>query len=337
MTLEGKVTGKSLTAEQEDRLKGAILGAACGNALGGSCVGLNHKEILGTAGISVLRDFVPGLTRSQYPEHRPGEVLSDFLLGKALAEILIENQGKIDKDSLKTKFSHLLEDKEFLRSGAGAHCLAALRRLVDELPPSEDSIEATHVSGAARAFTLGCMPQGSNGDSREAIAIMQAELTHNNRSVAAAAAVIAKTIARFVEGISLESEEEVKKYVGEQLAYSRSIDERFADFWDDVAPDLDYSSQATEIPYSLVNVEPSVFECVPSAVGLFLIFRHDPEEAICAAARIGGDTDTVALIVGALAGAYHGASKLPQRWVDSLENKEEVDKLVDGLKTLWTS
>lgn len=70
-------------------------------------------------------------------------------------------------------------------------------------------------------------------------------------------------------------------------------------------------------------------------MGLFLIFRHDPEEAICAAARIGGDTDTVALIVGALAGAYHGASKLPARWVENLENREEVEKLAEAIIQLW--
>lgn len=320
---------------KQDRIRGAILGAACGNALGGSCVGLNHKEILGTAGISVLRDFVPGLTKSQYPNHKAGEVLSDFLLGQALAEILISNNGKFEKDDVKNKFESLLEDKEFLSAGAGALCLAALRRLVDELPPSEDRLEATHVSGAARAFTIGCIPGGSNGDSRKSLAIMQAELTHHNKSVAAAAAVISETIAGFIDGVKIDSEDDVRQYVGEKLDFARKIDERFADFWDDVAPDLDYSEQATEIPYSLVNVEPSVFECVPSAVGLFLIFRNDPEEAICAAARVGGDTDTVALIVGALAGAYHGASKLPKRWVDNLINKEEVDKITSGLSKLW--
>ena len=333
--MEEKVTGVKLTGAQEDRLRGAILGAACGNALGGSCVGLNHKEILGTAGARVLRDFVPGLTRSQYPEHKPGQVLSDFLLGKALADIVIDNKGSLDKESLKNKFKVLLEDKEFLSSGPGAHCLASLRRLVDELPPSEDSIESTHVSGAARAFTLGCLPEAKNGNSRESMAMLQAELTHHNKSVAAAAAVIAKTIAGLIQGIDLESEENVKKYVGEQLAFSRSIDERFADFWDDVAPDLDYSSQATDIPYSLVNVEPSVFECVPSAVGLFLIFCHDLEEVIYTATHIGGDTDTVALIVGALAGAYHGASKLPARWVENLENREAVEKLAEAIIQLW--
>lgn len=329
------MTDTRLTDEIKDKLKGALYGAACGNSLGGSCVGLNHKEILGTIGISVSKDFFPGLTKSQFPNHKPGEVLADFILGQTLAEELIENEGDLKKASLKDRFKVLLEDKTFLASGPGAHCLASLRRFVDELPPTGNKLEATHVSGAARAFTLGCLPSKNGSNAREDMAVMQAELTHNNRSVAAASAVISKSVAAFISGVKLDTPEDVKAYVHDQLEFARAIDKRFADFWDDVAPDLDYSTQATDIPYSLVNVEPNVFECVPSAVGLFLIFRHNPEEAICAAARIGGDTDTAALIVGALSGAYHGASKLPERWVDNLANKAEIEKLVSGFYKIW--
>jgi poly(ADP-ribose) glycohydrolase ARH3 len=67
-----------------------------------------------------------------------------------------------------------------------------------------------------------------------------------------------------------------------------------------------------------------------------LIFRGDPEEAICAAARSGGDTDTVATIVGALSGAYHGASKLPQRWLDEINDKERLEDVARQLAALWT-
>ena len=116
---------------------------------------------------------------------------------------------------------------------------------------------------------------------------------------------------------------------------ARSIDERFADFWYDVAPDLDYSRPASDLPYSVVNVESSVNECVPTAVGVFLIFRHCPEEAICAAARMGGDTDTAALIVGALSGAYHGASRLPERWLENIKHLDRIDAVVKGLIDLW--
>lgn len=44
----------------------------------------------------------------------------------------------------------------------------------------------------------------------------------------------------------------------------------------------------------------------------------DPERALENAIRLGGDTDTVAAIVGALLGARHGARRLPRAWVDGI-------------------
>lgn len=317
----------------KDRLKGAIWGACCGSSLGGSCVGLNHKEILATAGTSILRDFVAGLSRSQLPDHKPGDIHADAELGLALAETLIASGGKLPPDQLKGRYTQLLECNDFLEGGPGPLCLAALRRMADDSPLVDDEPESTHVSGAARAFPIGCLPLDL--ESRKQIAMTQAGMSHSNNAVAAAATVIADIVYNFIVGERIESVGEVREFVQKEFALAKSINERFADFWDDVAPDLDYSKPAEDLPYSLVNVESSVNECVPTSVGIFLIFRHDPEEAICAAARVGGDTDTAACIVGALAGAYHGYKKLPQRWIEQIKERDRIEKVVTGLIDLW--
>lgn len=324
------MAGQELSEGIKDRIKGTILGAACGSALGGSCVGLNHKEILATAGISVLRDFVPGLTRSRLPDHKAGDLLADAYLGLFFAESLIDSHGKLDVDDLRLKYKELLESPDFTRAGADAHVLASLRRFVDRLDPAKEGEESVDVSGAARAYPIGCLR-----DNVVEIAKKQAALTQGDPAVAAASAVIADSINAFINGTRLETEDEVRRYVHREMDLANSIDQRFAEFWDDVAPDLDYTSPASELPYSLVNIQSSVNECVPTSVGIFLIFRHNPEEAICAAARAGGDTDSAATIVGALAGAYHGAAKLPERWISNIAQKERLNKAIKGLTDLW--
>ena len=102
-----------------------------------------------------------------------------------------------------------------------------------------------------------------------------------------------------------------------------------------MAPDLDYIHPAHELPYSLLNVESNVSEAIPTAVGIFLIFRHNYEEAAISSASAGGDTDTVAAIVGALAGSYHGASAIPQRWIDKLADRDRLESTVQALIGLW--
>lgn len=63
-----------------------------------------------------------------------------------------------------------------------------------------------------------------------------------------------------------------------------------------------------------------VVHSVPAAYYCWLRDRGDPRAAIEAAVRLGGDTDTVAAIVGALAGAEHGEAGLPREWIDGIRD-----------------
>jgi poly(ADP-ribose) glycohydrolase ARH3 len=75
-------------------------------------------------------------------------------------------------------------------------------------------------------------------------------------------------------------------------------------------------------------------ESVPTAI--FAALVHDEvEQALAFAVRCGGDTDTIAAMTGAIAGARHGASGIPDRWLDALEDGEKgrrhVARLADRL------
>lgn len=84
---------------------------------------------------------------------------------------------------------------------------------------------------------------------------------------------------------------------------------------------------------------------VPAALWSFLSREDDPEEAIVRAVNLGGDSDTIGAMTGALAGAFHGAAALPRRWLGELENGEKgrdyvvslADRLLDSLPFLAAS
>jgi poly(ADP-ribose) glycohydrolase ARH3 len=60
------------------------------------------------------------------------------------------------------------------------------------------------------------------------------------------------------------------------------------------------------------------------------------EEACTFAVRIGGDADTIAAMAGAVAGARFGASAIPARWLDGLEDGERGRSYVEELAArLW--
>jgi ADP-ribosylglycohydrolase len=76
-----------------------------------------------------------------------------------------------------------------------------------------------------------------------------------------------------------------------------------------LAPDW-HPDQATEF-------NGAVWPCLGSAVWA-LRTTGSYEEAVRAAVDLGGDTDTVAAVTGALAGAVYGLSAIPARWTEPL-------------------
>jgi poly(ADP-ribose) glycohydrolase ARH3 len=59
---------------------------------------------------------------------------------------------------------------------------------------------------------------------------------------------------------------------------------------------------------------------VPTAIASFALTPESYEETICNVIFLGGDTDTLAAMAGALSGAYVGAARLPARLVGLLES-----------------
>jgi poly(ADP-ribose) glycohydrolase ARH3 len=80
---------------------------------------------------------------------------------------------------------------------------------------------------------------------------------------------------------------------------------------------------------------------VSAALWSVLSCPQDPETAIIRAVNLGGDADTIGAMAGAVAGAFHGADALPQRWTQALEEgakgKEYVIELADRLLDLVTT
>eukprot|EP00697_Spironema_sp_BW2_P000141 gnl/Spiro4/10194_TR5412_c1_g1_i1.p1 gnl/Spiro4/10194_TR5412_c1_g1~~gnl/Spiro4/10194_TR5412_c1_g1_i1.p1 ORF type:complete len:484 (+),score=104.70 gnl/Spiro4/10194_TR5412_c1_g1_i1:122-1573(+) len=65
-------------------------------------------------------------------------------------------------------------------------------------------------------------------------------------------------------------------------------------------------------------------DAVPAV--LYMVARYGfthPEECLVRVVALGGDCDTLACMAGAILGALHGASWLPRRWIDQLENGGE--------------
>jgi ADP-ribosylglycohydrolase len=95
-------------------------------------------------------------------------------------------------------------------------------------------------------------------------------------------------------------------------------------------------ADATEIIGTLVGTGLPTQESVPAAFAVLAVAGDDPWLACRLAASLGGDTDTIAAMVGAVAGACHGVDGLPaaaRRTVAEV-NGLELDRLAADLLDL---
>jgi ADP-ribosyl-[dinitrogen reductase] hydrolase len=76
--------------------------------------------------------------------------------------------------------------------------------------------------------------------------------------------------------------------------------------------------------------------CVASLEAALWCFHRTAsfEDAVLEAANLGDDADTTAAIVGQIAGAHYGAEAIPQHWREKLSHADQIDDLARSLHGL---
>ena len=93
-----------------------------------------------------------------------------------------------------------------------------------------------------------------------------------------------------------------------------------------------------EVVQSFGNGVEAVFS-VPTACYIAVTYSPDFRDAVRAAISLGGDTDTIAAMVGAIVGAHVGEKNLPVEWIEQLEEgprgRSFAKRLADRLFATW--
>ena len=76
------------------------------------------------------------------------------------------------------------------------------------------------------------------------------------------------------------------------------------------------------------------FNSVPTAIYSFLAQPDSFTQAVLYAISLGGDTDTIGAMTGAISGAYLGIESIPNSWKGKLENGFYIEELAERLWSL---
>ncbi|MGH3162063.1 MAG: ADP-ribosylglycohydrolase family protein, partial [Streptosporangiaceae bacterium] len=78
-------------------------------------------------------------------------------------------------------------------------------------------------------------------------------------------------------------------------------------------------TEAAGLIYTLVGTSLATQESVPAAFAVLAAVPADPWRACRMAASLGGDSDTIAAMTGAIAGACHGAGSFPSEAIAAID------------------
>ncbi|MFI9363636.1 ADP-ribosylglycohydrolase family protein [Kitasatospora sp. NPDC053057] len=322
---------------------GALLGLAIGDAIGRVTEFKSVEEIA-----AVQPDW------RQLPLPKKALVTDDTQMTLALARGLRTALARGPLTPLRLERPVREEFVDWWRSpqnnrAPGMTCLRACERLShDEYRWQQASDVGSKGCGAnMRVAPIGLIREL---DARQlsGAAQLQSALTHGHPTALAASDLTAYAVRKLAEGVppaglpavlrayALASRERYDEFWLGDLAdrwYGASPQAVLARGWDDCLKVLDQLQAALAAPD--LEADPCLAtgegwvaeEAFGTGLLCFLLLPDDPVAAVRRAAYSSGDSDSLACLAGAFAGAYHGEAVWPGEWVERIEHRDELLEL----------
>ncbi|GAB3567343.1 ADP-ribosylglycohydrolase family protein [Amycolatopsis endophytica] len=303
-----------------ERVLSTLAGLAIGDALGMPTEGKAPHDITPVTNFQAARGMPAG------------GVTDDTQQAVIMARLLIGNDGRIDPRRLADE---LLDWERDLRSRGIRGLLGPSTRAAVTAVAAGEPLEKAGRHGTTNGAAMRIAPVGIVNPPELPLLVdrvVEASwVTHNTGVALAGAAAVAAAVSAGIGGASREEATDCAIEAAE-LAARRGN-------WvaaGDVAARIRWARTMNPADIaSLIGTSVATQESVPAA---FAVLAHNPDpwEACRVAASLGGDTDTIASMAGAIAGACHGAGAFPEEAVRTVTEVNELPlpELADGLLKL---
>jgi ADP-ribosylglycohydrolase len=318
---------------------GALIGLALGDALGFPTEFNDVRSILAKFGPWRGMDLP-----------KPALITDDTQMTLALARGLRTalERGPLDPVALegpvREEFVAWYHSPENNRA-PGRTCLVACGLLDSDRRWQEASQVGSKGCGAnMRVAPIGLVP-GLSAEQRSGAAQLQSALTHGHPTALAASDLTAHAVYLLAQGARPEDLVELLRgyalenrsrydhhWLGDLWTLAQDASpEAFAERgWDECLAILDRLQRAVgttspETDPCLATGEGWIAEeALATGLLCFLLFPSDPVTALRRAACTKGDSDSIACLAGAFAGAHLGADVWPGEWADRIEHRSEL-------------
>jgi ADP-ribosylglycohydrolase len=319
---------------------GSLFGLAYGDSLGRPTEFLDYGSIVATYGVAGPRELTGD----------PARVTDDTQMALAVGEALLEAPTLTPEalePVLRRNFVAWLKSPDNTRS-PGMTCLHACVALAEGLPWRQATQTGSKGCGANMRVTPVGLAPGLSDDQRAGVAQLQAALTHGHPTALAASELTAYAVlvlrgglppAGLLAALRERCAEQRTNYRGEWLGelWRRpgvSRPETFiAHGWDECADALDRVVRALRAgrhegdPCRATGAGWVAEEALATALYCYLISPDEPVAVVGRAAATSGDSDSIACLAGAFAGAALGMDAWPSDWQTRIEYAERLSHL----------
>ena len=319
------------------RAYGALAGLALGDALGMPTQAMSPQQIravygrvTGLVDADASQPYAPGMAAGSVTDDTEQALLVASLLvrGRGLAS------GRVALDAGEFSDALLAWEDSMVRRGSldllGPSTKAALERVRAGEDPLAVGGEGTTNGAAMRVTPIGIAMSTADPEAFADAVWSSCQVTHATRQGFQSAALVAAAVSLGIDS-ARSTAPDLRSLLWKALTFVDSLPVRGA--W---APDPDVVAATRRAMQLSINPASSSLECLAQQVGTsvasahaipmaFALLARDPSpQALLDAANIGGDTDTIGAIAGAILGAALGVEVLDGR---DLARVEEVSRL----------
>jgi ADP-ribosylglycohydrolase len=326
---------------------GALVGSAIGDAMGFPTEFNDMAQIAAKCG--PWREMPLPLAGGR--AYVTDDTQMTLALGEALQEVLAEGPLTAARmePAVRAHFVRWYLSPDNDRSPGGT-CLRACEALSRGGRWQTASETGSKGCGAnMRVAPLGLVP-GLDAQQRSGAAQLQAALTHGHPTALAASDLTAHAVRVLAEGIepaqllpALREYAHANRgiyradWLGDLADHAHDPSQYATRGWDECLAALD------RVTAALASPDPEADPCLATGAGwiaeealatalhCFLLLPDAPTAVVRRATFSSGDSDSIAALAGAFAGAHHGAQAWPEEWTASLEYR---DRLL-ALGTAW--
>ncbi len=277
----------------EDRFRGCLLGLAVGDALGAPVEGWTSAAIKERYG--------------RLTEMADGRTTDDTALALCIARSITDLRGW-DLDDIGNRFLERYRDDRRSMGPTTAHTLAQVDKgfsFKDAARAAHEALGGSATNGAAMRSAPIALGRLRRMDLLTEDTLACSKLTHWDESAGWAAVALNLAIVESMTGTAKADlipevsrgleDRTVKEYVGRVEVMDA----------DDLSPTLHAPASVQAALWCYLNTDSF-------------------EESVITAVNLGGDTDTIAAMTGAISGAAYGGAAIPERWLEKLDRRAEI-------------